>query len=77
MWALSLPALSLCQEVIDSYLVEVCPTEGSVEAQTHNGSSHTRLNASTLRRDIVHFLISLINGTLKDQLLTHVCVWGF
>lgn len=76
MWALSLPALSLCQEVIDSCLVEVCPTEGPVEAQTHTGSSCTRLNANTLRRDIVHFLISLINGMLKDQLLTHVCV-GF
>lgn len=71
MWALSLPALS-CQgcglghEVIDSYLVEVCPTEGPLEAQIHTGSSHTCPNANTLRRDFVLFLIFLINVMLKD-----------
>lgn len=71
MWALSLPSLScqgcgLCQKVIDSYLVEVCPTEGPLEAQIHTGFSHTCLDANTLRRDFVFFLISLINVTLKD-----------
>lgn len=71
MWALSLPALScqgcgLCQEVIDSYLMEVCLTEGPLEAQIHTGSSHICPNANTLRRDFVLFLIFLVNVTLKD-----------
>lgn len=45
----------LCQEVIDPYLVEVCPTEGQLEAQIHSGSSHTCLNANSLRLDFVCF----------------------
>lgn len=67
------PSHSVRRSQTHSYLVEVCPTEGPVEAQTHTGSSHTCLNSNTLRRDFVLFLISLINVTLKDQLLTH-CV---
>lgn len=45
----------LCQEVVDPYLVEACPTEGQLEAQIHNGSSHTCLNANSLRLDLVCF----------------------
>lgn len=61
-WVLFLPTHScrgcgLCEEVMGPYLVEVevCPTEGQLEAQIHTGSSHTHLNANTLGMDFMCF----------------------
>lgn len=59
-WVLFLPTHScrgcgLCEEVMGPYLVDVCPTEGQLEAQIRTSSSHTRLNANTLRMEFMCF----------------------
>lgn len=73
MWAVSLPTHScqgcgLCQKVIDPYLLGGVSHRGTAGGllQPHTGSSHTRLNATTRRIELVFFLISLINAMLED-----------